>query len=338
MMQEIKIGTKKLSGRLVLAPMAGYTDAAFRSLCVEQGAALTYTEMISAKALYYKNKNTKPLLQVAENENMVALQLFGDDPELLAEEAAKLEEGPYAMFDVNMACPVPKVVNNGEGSALMLRPEKVEAIVKTMVRRLKKPVSVKIRKGFDDEHVNAVEIARIAQDSGASLIAIHGRTRQQMYHGKADYEIIRKVKEAVQIPVFGSGDIYTKEDVLRMIRETGVDGVMAARGARGNPWIFRAVRDPSFTGPTAAQVRDMILRQLHLMIYYVQQLSGAGEAKCSGQDPKTQQMAEYAAVRQMRGHAGFYVTGLPGAATIRREINQCDSVAAFEDVLYRYLV
>ena len=316
----MKIGTLQIRGNAVLAPMAGYTDAAFRSLCVEQGAALTYTEMISAKALYYKNKNTKPLLRVAENEGPVALQLFGNEPELLAEEAAKLEDGPYAIFDVNMACPVPKVVNNGEGSALMLQPEKVAAILKTMVRKLRKPVSVKIRKGFDEEHVNAVEIARIAEDCGVSMIAVHGRTRQQLYHGKADYEIIARVKEAVQIPVLGSGDIYCREDALRMLRETGVDAVMAARGARGNPWIFREIQDPSFRKPSPSEVREMILRHMRLMLL----------------EEETE--SEYGVIRQMRKHVGFYVTGMPDASSIRREINQCDTVAQFEDVLNRYLL
>lgn len=298
--------------------MAGYTDAAFRSLCVEQGAALTYTEMISAKALYYKNKNTKPLLQVADNEGPVALQLFGNDPELLAEEAAALEDGPYDIFDINMACPVPKVVNNGEGSALMLQPEKVEAIVSAMTKRLHKPVSVKIRKGFDEDHVNAEEIARIAQGSGASMIAVHGRTREQMYHGTADYDIIRRVKEAVQIPVFGSGDIYNRQDACRMLEETGADGVMAARGARGNPWIFRQILDPEFENPGAEDVKCMILRQLELMMEYAERL-----APCS----------EYAVVRQMRKHVGFYVAGFPRATFIRRKINQCDTFRQFREVL-----
>lgn len=312
----IKIGNTELKNHLVLAPMAGYTDAAFRSLCVEQGAALTYTEMISAKALYYKNKNTKPLLQVAPNEGPVALQLFGNEPELLAEEALKLEEGPYAMFDVNMACPVPKVVNNGEGSALMLEPRKVEDIIKTMVSRLHKPVSVKIRKGFDDAHVNAVEIARIAEGSGAALIAVHGRTREQMYHGRADYDIIRQVKEAVSIPVLGSGDIYSREDAERMIKESGVDGVMIARGARGNPWIFRKIPDPGYPGPSPAEIREMILRQLQLM---------------------TENGEEGSAVRQMRKHVGFYSAGLANATAIRREINQCETREEFVKTLEKYL-
>ncbi len=292
--------------------MAGYTDAAFRSLCVEQGAALTYTEMVSAKALYYKNKNTQPLLQVADNEGPVALQLFGNEPELLAEEASKLEDGPYDIFDINMACPVPKVVNNGEGSALMLDPHRVEAIVSAMVKKLKKPVSVKIRKGFDDDHVNAVEIARAAEGSGAALIAVHGRTREQMYQGKADLDIIRQVKEAVNIPVVGSGDIYTVEDAERMIRETGADGVMIARGARGNPWIFRRLTDTKYSGPDINEVKTMIFRQLELMLKY---------------------NSEESAVRQMRKHVGFYVNGFYNAAQLRHDINICDTMDKFCETL-----
>ena len=309
----LKIGEIELENPLVLAPMAGYTDAAFRSLCREQGAALTYTEMISAKALYYKNRNTKPLLRIAENEGPVALQLFGNDPDLLAEEAAGLEDGPYAIFDVNMGCPVQKVVGNKEGSALMLEPELVGKIVKTMSRRLKKPVSVKIRKGFDDRHVNAVEIAKIAEDNGAAMIAVHGRTREQMYHGKADYEIIARVKEAVSIPVLGSGDIYSREDALRMQEETGVDGIMIARGVRGNPWIFREILDPDFSKPEIPEVKEMILRQLDLMMKY-----GADEGS---------------AVRQMRKHVGFYVAGHPKATALRREINRCETLEDFRETL-----
>lgn len=332
----MKIGDIELKNNLVLGPMAGYTDAAFRSLCAEQGAALTYTEMISAKALYYRNRNTKPLLQVAENEGPVAIQLFGSEPELMAGEAEKLEEGPYAMFDINMACPVPKVAGNGEGSALMLEPRKVEAIITAMTRRLKKPVSVKIRKGYDEDHINAPEIARIAEGSGASLVAVHGRTREQMYHGKADYEIIRKVKEAVKIPVIGSGDIYTREDALRMLSETGADGVMAARGARGNPWIFREILDPDFPKPTPVQVREMILKQLDLMLKYDRELYGA-DRPSTGSGHAYTPAAEDHAVRQMRKHVGFYVTGLPNATAIRREINQCTTVSQFTGILNQYL-
>ena len=317
----MKIGNLELKNNLVLGPMAGYTDAAFRVLCREQGAALAYTEMISAKALYYKNRNTRPLLKLADGEGPTVLQLFGNDPELLAQEALKLEEMPYDIFDINMACPVPKVVNNGEGSALMLEPERVGAIVKAMVSKLKKPVSVKIRKGFDDEHINAMEIAKIAQDSGASMVAIHGRTRQQMYHGKADYDIIRKVKESLEIPVIGSGDVYTPEDAERMTQETGVDGVMIARGARGNPWIFRQILDPEFKKPDLPEVKQMMLRQLELMIRYQET------------DPRTLEKNTGQCVRQMRKVAGFYSMGFPDSAAFRRKINSCETTEQFIETL-----
>ena len=317
----MKIGSIILKNNLVLAPMAGYTDAAFRTLCEEQGAALAYTEMISAKALFYKNKNTLPLLKLADNEGPVALQLFGNDPELLAQEALKLEDRPYDIVDINMACPVPKVVNNGEGSALMLDPKRVGDIVRAMTDKLKKPVSVKIRKGFDDNNINAVEIGKIAQDNGAAMVAVHGRTRQQMYHGKADYGIIREVKEALSIPVFGSGDVYSREDALKMIDETGVDGVMIARGARGNPWIFRQILDAGFEKPGLPEVKAMILRQLELMIKY------------QDADPVTGRKNTVQCVKQMRKQVGFYSAGFPDSASFRRKINMCETVDQFIETL-----
>lgn len=315
----MKIGNVEV-GQLILGPMAGYTDLPFRALCIEQGASFTYTEMISAKALYYKNKNTLPLLDVGETEHPVAVQLFGNDPELLAEEAAKLEDGPYDIFDVNMGCPVQKVVGNGEGSALMREPKKVEAIVSAMVKKLQKPVTVKIRKGYNENEINAPEIARIAEGAGASAIAVHGRTREEFYHGKADWEILAKVKEAVSIPVIGSGDIWSGKDAARMLEETGVDAVMVARGARGNPWIFSQIRAFLENGseperPTLQEVREMIQRHVLLM------------ADFAGED---------AAVRQMRKHVGFYVTGYRDASRMRREINQCRTLPEFMDTLTKW--
>ena len=307
-----KIGDIELKSNVILAPMAGYTDAAFRSICTDMGAALTYTEMISAKALYYKNKNTKPLLRVMNEREITGLQLFGNEPELMASEAAKLEDGPYAFFDVNMACPVAKVVNNGEGSALMREPEKVGKIVKALTRTLKKPVTIKIRKGFSEEDANAVLIAKIAEDNGASAIAIHGRTREQFYNGIADYKIIADVKKAVKIPVFGSGDIFSRADYEKMISETGVDAVMAARGARGNPWIFKELADPGFEKPDIEEIKKMIFYHLELML--------------ESED-------EYSAVRQMRKHVGFYVTGYKNAALVRREINTCETADEFRGKL-----
>lgn len=315
----MKIGNVEV-GQLILGPMAGYTDLPFRALCIEQGASFTYTEMISAKALYYKNRNTLPLLAVGETEHPVAVQLFGNDPELLAEEAAKLEDGPYDIFDINMGCPVQKVVGNGEGSALMREPKKVEAIVSAMAKKLRKPVTVKIRKGYNENEINAPEIARIAEGAGASAIAVHGRTREEFYHGKADWEILARVKEAVSIPVIGSGDIWSGKDAARMLEETGVDAVMVARGARGNPWIFSQIRAFLENGseperPTLQEVREMIQRHVLLM------------ADFAGED---------AAVRQMRKHVGFYVTGYRDASRMRREINSCRTLPEFMDTLTKW--
>lgn len=307
-------------GNLILGPMAGFTDMPFRALCIEQGASFTYTEMISAKALFYKNKNTLPLLATGPSERPVAVQLFGNEPELLAEEAAKLEEGPYDVFDINMGCPVQKVVGNGEGSALMRDPALVERILQTMTKRLKKPVTIKIRKGFNDQEINAVEIAKIAEGAGAAAVAVHGRTREEFYHGKADREIIARVKEAVRIPVIASGDIYSGKDAKAMLEETGADAVMVARGARGNPWIFSQIKTFLETGteperPKLSEVREMILRHVRLMIDF------------AGED---------AAIRQMRKHVGFYVTGYHDATRMRREINRCTTFSEFSDALTKW--
>ena len=315
----MKIGSVEC-GNIILAPMAGITDMPFRALCREQGATFSYTEMISAKALYYKNKNTLPLLQVAKGERPIAVQLFGSEPELLAQEALKLEEGPYDVFDVNMGCPVPKVVNNGEGSALMRDPEKIGQIVSAMTKVLHKPVTIKIRKGFSADQINAVEVAKRAEDAGAAAIAIHGRTREEYYSGHADYDIIRQVKEAVSIPVMGSGDIYKGKDAKRMLDETGCDAVMIARGARGNPWIFREVAHFLETGeelprPSVEEVKEMILRHARMLIDF------CGESM---------------AIRQMRKHAGYYVTGYPDASRIRREVNLCVTFSDLERTLTKW--
>ena len=315
----MKIGSVEC-GNIILAPMAGITDMPFRALCREQGATFSYTEMISAKALYYKNKNTLPLLQVAKGERPIAVQLFGSEPELLAQEALKLEEGPYDVFDVNMGCPVPKVVNNGEGSALMRDPEKIGQIVSAMTKVLHKPVTIKIRKGFSADQINAVEVAKRAEDAGAAAIAIHGRTREEYYSGHADYDIIRQVKEAVSIPVMGSGDIYKGKDAKRMLDETGCDAVMIARGARGNPWVFREVAHYLETGeelprPSVEEVKEMILRHARMLIDFC---------------------GENMAIRQMRKHAGYYVTGYPDASRIRREVNLCVTFSDLERTLTKW--
>ena len=317
----MKIGNVEINTGAVLGPMAGFSDMPFRALCKEQGALLTFTEMISAKGLYYHNRNSLPLLAVGEDEGPVALQLFGSEPELMAEEAAKLEDGPYDIFDINMGCPMPKIVNNGEGSALMKDPQLVGRIVEAMAGRLHKPVTVKIRKGFNDSMVNAVQIAKIAEESGACAVTVHGRTREEYYSGHADWDIIRQVKEALQIPVIGSGDIWNAQDAKAMMEQTGCDAVMVARGARGNPWIFRDINEYLKTGiipprPQAEEVREMVLRHLHMMVQFAGEWSG---------------------VRQMRKHVGFYCTGFENATHLRREINKAETVSEFERILTTWM-
>lgn len=245
---ELRIGNTILENNVILAPMAGVTDLPFRLLCREQGAGCVVTEMVSAKAILYNNRNTKELMQIHPQERPAAIQLFGSDPDIMAQIAARIEDGPYDFIDVNMGCPVPKVVNNGEGSALMKNPKQAEKVLSAMVKAVKKPVTVKFRKGFNDTSVNAVEFAKMAEGSGVAAVAVHGRTREQYYSGKADWDIIRQVKEAVKIPVIGNGDIFTPQDAGRMMEETGCDGIMVARGAKGNPWIFRRINHYLDTG------------------------------------------------------------------------------------------
>ena len=313
----LKIGTVELENNVILGPMAGVTDLPFRLLCREQGAGLVCMEMVSAKAVFYGNRNTKELLQVNPGERPVSLQLFGSDPEVLSDIAARREEGPYDLFDLNMGCPVPKVVKNGEGSALMKDPKLVERILSSMVRALKKPVTVKIRKGFNDESVNAVEIARIAEGCGAAAVAVHGRTREQYYSGKADWEIIRQVKEAVSIPVIGNGDVDSPEAAKRMLAETGCDGVMVARGAKGNPWIFKRITEYLETGrippkPSREEVKAMMLRHGEMMVEF------KGEA---------------AAMREMRKHVAWYTAGWPHSAALRNDINAVETMEVLRELI-----
>ena len=315
-METLKIGNVTLDNPLVLAPMAGVTDLPFRLLCKEHGVGLVCMEMVSAKAIYYKNKNTEQLLEIYPQERPVSLQLFGSDADIIAEMATQIEERPFDILDFNMGCPVPKVVNNGEGSALMKNPKLVEEILTKLVRAVKKPVTVKIRKGFDEEHVNAVEIAKIAEGCGVAAVAVHGRTRQQYYSGHADWDIIRQVKEAVQIPVIGNGDLHTAEDVCHMKEQTGCDGFMIGRGAQGNPWIFEQILHKLETGedlprPTVQAVTEMVLRHARLQV----EIKG-----------------EYTGMREIRKHAAWYTAGYRNSSKLRGKINEVETIQQLEEL------
>ena len=313
----MKIGNVTLENNTILAPMAGVTDLPFRLLCKEQGAGLLCMEMVSAKAIYYNNKNTEALMEIDERERPVSLQLFGSDADIMSEMAKKIEEKPFDILDINMGCPVPKVAGNGEGSALMKNPDLVREIVSKVVKAIEKPVTVKIRKGFDEAHVNAVEIAKIIEDCGAAAVAVHGRTREQYYSGKADWEIIRQVKEAVSIPVIGNGDVTGPESAKKMMEETGVDGIMIGRAARGNPWIFGQIREYLETGkmkekPDLEEVREMMLRHARMQL------------ECKG---------EYTGIREMRKHVAWYTAGYPNSAKLRAKINEVETYEELEALL-----
>ena len=288
----MKIGNLELENNVFLAPMAGVTDLPFRILCKEMGCGLVYSEMVSAKGILYDNKNTTELLEIDPKERPVAVQLFGSDPEILGAMAKKIEQYPIDIIDVNMGCPAPKIVKNGEGSCLMKTPELVGKIVKSLVESQSKPVTIKFRKGFDDDHVNAVEIAKIAEANGASAVAVHGRTREQYYSGKADWDIIKQVKAAVNIPVIGNGDVFTPQDAKNLLEHTGCDAIMVGRGAQGNPWIFKRILHYLQTGellpePTAEERVEKALRHAQMLIDYKGEYIGVREMRKHMAAPST---------------------------------------------------
>lgn len=316
MLKNFKIGNINIEGGLCLGPMAGVSDLPFRHLCKEMGASLLVTEMVSAKAIYFKNKNTEPLMKIDKDEHPIALQLFGSDPDIIAEMAASIEDRDFDIFDFNMGCPVPKIVNNGEGSALMKNPKLVEEILSKLVKSVKKPVTLKIRRGFNEDNINAVEIAKIAESAGVSAVAVHGRTREQYYSGKADWNIIRDVKSALSIPVIGNGDVVDGESAKRMYEYTGCDGIMIARAARGNPWIFREIRaylnGETPVKPTAKEIVEMILRHCRLQMEYDDEIM---------------------AVRKMRKHVAWYTHGMKGSSALRDKVNHVEKYDELESLL-----
>ena len=307
----MKIGNVQIDHPVMLAPMAGVTDLPYRLLCKEQGCGVMVTEMVSAKAVLYNNKNTDLLMLTKPEEGPVFLQLFGSDPDIMGDMAKRLQDIGFAGFDINMGCPVPKIVNNNEGSALMKDPLLASRIVESMVKSVEVPVTVKFRKGFTEDEVNAVEFAHIMEESGAAAITLHGRTREQFYSGKADWDIIRQVVDRVDLPVCGNGDIFSGEDALRMMKETGCQGVAVGRGAKGNPWIFREIKAVMEgkeipAGPTISERKEMIKRHAELMVQY---------------------KPEFMVVREMRKHVSWYTTGLHNCAALRDEVNHTESLA-----------
>lgn len=317
----MKIGNVQIENNIFLAPMAGVTDMAFRLICKGFGCGLVYTEMVSAKGMFYKSENTAALTAVDPKERPAAVQIFGSDPEIMAYAAAKVEEDGAELIDINMGCPTPKIVNNGDGSALMKNPKLAGEIINAVVKQVKIPVTVKIRKGWDAYTVNAVQIAHIAEQEGAAAVAVHGRTREQFYTGKADWDIIKKVKEALSIPVIGNGDIYTPEDAERMLEETSCDAVLIGRGAQGNPWIFKRTKEYLETGalPEEPSTKDRVEMLIHHMSILVQQ------------------KGEHIGIKEMRKHASWYLKGLPGSCIIKSRIFTMTQKQEIENLLNSYL-
>jgi len=310
------IGNVSLKNNIILAPMAGVSDLPFRLLCARQGAGMTCMEMISAKAVLYNNKNTESLLAIHPEEECVSLQLFGSEPAVMAEIAKRIEERPFQILDINMGCPVPKIVNNHEGSALMKNPELVYDIVRAISEAISKPVTVKIRKGFDEDHVNAVEVAKAAEAGGAKAIAVHGRTREQYYSGDADWSIIKAVKEAVSVPVIGNGDVKCGPDAKRMLETTGCDGVMVGRAAEGNPFIFKEITSymegKPYTPPTMQEIKETILTHADMQLEY---------------------KGEFIGIREMRKHLSWYLKGFEGASALRKRINEMETFEELKAII-----
>lgn len=316
----MKIGNVELTNNIILAPMAGVSDLPFRLLCTRFGAGMTCMEMISAKAILYGNKNTESLMEIHPEEKTVSLQLFGNDPKIMSEIAKRIEERPFSVLDINMGCPVPKIVNNHEGSYLMKEPDRVFEIVRAVSEAISKPVTVKMRKGFDEEHMNAVEIAKACEAAGAKAVAVHGRTREQFYSGKADWDIIKAVKESVKIPVIGNGDVTDGESCKKMLEYTGCDGVMVGRAAEGNPFVFAEIKaymeNREYVKPTKAQIRDVILEHADLQLKY---------------------KGEYVGIREMRKHVSWYLKGIEGACALRKQINEMERMDELKTVVSEVL-
>ncbi|AJP13334.1 TPA: tRNA dihydrouridine synthase DusB [Clostridioides difficile] len=317
----MKIGNLELKNKVFLSPMAGVTDLPFRLICKEQGCGLLYTEMINGKALCYDDENTKKMLKIEEEEHPVAVQIFGSEPEFMGRAAEIMNDYSNEILDINMGCPAPKVVKNGDGSALMKNPKLAEEVLRAVVKNSKKPVTLKIRKGWDDNSVNAVEIAKIAEDCGISALAIHGRTREQFYTGKADWDIIAEIKKNLSIPVIGNGDVFTIEDSINMLDKTGCDAIMIGRGAQGNPWIFKRINHYMNTGeilpePTLNEKISTAIKHLKLAV---------------------EEHGEYVAVREMRKHIAWYLKGLRNSAKLRDEINKIEDYQEVVSKLEYYM-